>query len=1044
REIGPETETERESEILHRRSFIHLFQHLLALHDHGDTRAETPRSPPLFVREHTVSDAPTGKTEQGKATLFTRNAVRLSRTGVGRIRNRFWCLELNPTAFRPQLPEFPELPELRSHVMGSGGLKCVDQQHRGAFARSTSAHADLSGTSTGSGLRGTSVSPQMALTSHPPSGPVRRKPIAPAISINTQIPDPERPRSRESATGEGGGDAPSEICLSPSWSDFGGGKKKKEKKRREREKKEREKNHKSESDELRAGDSLAGKRLSKKPPAAMDTQKMPSALRRNSAVSSYSSSPEDAGRLSTEDGRASRLSAGSRRKRRSKSTPGRSAESPSEPRKPGASVVSEAPPQLPKLRGFGWHSRQSSSAKSNAASGGAYEKDVVRFAYSLEASSGADHPGHFTVNYGDDRTTASHKARPLLLGPPSFSRSKTAPDIIRADGRAAGIDTQPPGTRGDGQDGNFLDRLGGGRGRHQFPTAPGKENEDAMRMQPTGQFMSDEFLQISRLHGGGSGSGVQPSVVKSHKDGSSYVHKQRMHQQQLSIAGYQDELAVRDANEKAYGDDSPVAEGPSVASTRSASSESSKQRTPQTSIDSEGRAEDGASLQEQADQYHGLVNEARNATPPSPTHAPQGSRAERILSFRPFQKRGKLSKAPATTKPTPPAATPSAKSSPTFPSSPTANAVPSPTISKADRPLGEPTSPAGNKNLSKSPKRPKSPKSPKSSKSPDKDTAQEDISEKPTLPTHAPTRLPPLSFSIEDDLIPKPIRRSSTDPVLPVTSKQTSTVPDPVDAGVAHESKDHPEVGSPTRNTPRGPRSPPADIKTLPKLPPEIIVEGVNGEGLVHKTSIKRPRSNPNLLSAAASPGMPSLDFLPQLKHQALTKPKRTSPVRPSFTSTPDKISFPASSQFPVPCSPTIQSPGDSSLPSSPDLKLMPRSPLRPGTSVRRRTMGPLSFGTGGGAEGLDAKPVAKLFVICCKCKFWHDLPSNLYELMAVPRKLSRRDSDEGGAEAESSRAGAKEGRLDTMVQCPWCQHPMTTWCCAGWTTVVYLHERHH
>ena len=268
--------------------------------------------------------------------------------------------------------------------------------------------------------------------------------------------------------------------------------------------------------------------------------------------------------------------------------------------------MSEAPPQLPKLRGFGWHSRQSSSAKSNAASGGAYEKDVVQFAYSLEASSGANHPGNFTVNYGDDRTNSSQKTRPLLLGPPSFSRSKTAPDIIGAEGRAAGIDTQrPPWTQGDGQDGTFLDRLGGGRGRHQLPTAAGKENEDAMRMQPTGKFMSDEFLQISRLHTGGSGSGVQPSLVKSHKDGSSYVHKQRMHQQQLSIAGYQDELAVRDANEKANGDDFPVTEGPSVASTRSASSESSKQRTPQTSIDSEGRTEDGASLQEPPEQYHG-------------------------------------------------------------------------------------------------------------------------------------------------------------------------------------------------------------------------------------------------------------------------------------------------------------------------------------------------------------------------------------------------------------------------------------------------------
>lgn len=829
-----------------------------------------------------------------------------------------------------------------------------------------------------------------------------------------------------------GGDGPPEICLSPSWSDFGGGKKKKEKKRLEREKKEQEKKQKSESDELRSGDSLAGKRLSKKPPAAMDTQKMPSALRlrRNSAVSSYSSSPEDAGSRSTDEGRNPRMSAGSRRKRRSKSTPGRG-EPALEPRHSGASIVSAAPPQLPKLRGFGWHSRQPSSTKNDAAGGGSYEKDVVQFAFGLEASSGANHPGGFTVNYGDDHTASSPRARPLLLGPPSFNRSKTAPDLIGAEGRAAGTDTQRlPRAPGDDRDGNVPDRPGSGRGRPPLPTAAGKENEDGTRMQPTGKFMSDEFLQISRLYAGGSGSGVQPSLVKSHNDGSSYVHKQRMHQQQLSIARYQDELAVRDANEKANGDESPVVEGPSVASTRSASSESSKQRTPQTSIDSSHRTEDGGSLllQEQPDQYPASVKEARNSTPPSPTQAPQGSRAERILSFRPFQKRGKSSKAPATTKPIPPAAAPSAQPSPALQPSP-------PTTSKAERPLGEPTSPLVNKNR---PKSPNSPNSPKSSKSPGKDTAKEDIPKTPILQTHAQIRLPPLSLSNDDGLIPKPIQRSSTDPVLPVMSPpQTSAVADPVEVGVAHESQDQSEAGSPTGNTPRGPGGPPADNTTLPKLAPEIVVEGVNGEGLVHKTSIKRPRSNPHLLTTTAAPGTPSLDFLPQLKHQALTKPKRTSPIRPSFTSTPDKVSFPASSQFPVPSAPALRSPSD------PDLKLMPRSPLRPGSSVRRRTMGPPSFGNGAVAEGLDAKPVAKLFVICCKCKFWHDLPSNLYELMAVPRTLSRQDGDDGGAEAEGSRAG-KEARLDTMVQCPWCQHPMTTWCCAGWTTVVYLHERHH
>ena len=48
------------------------------------------------------------------------------------------------------------------------------------------------------------------------------------------------------------------------------------------------------------------------------------------------------------------------------------------------------------------------------------------------------------------------------------------------------------------------------------------------------------------------------------------------------------------------------------------------------------------------------------------------------------------------------------------------------------------------------------------------------------------------------------------------------------------------------------------------------------------------------------------------------------------------------------------------------------------------------------------------------------------------------------GAEIEKGAMKTEQAQLDTMVKCPWCEHLMTTWCCAGWTTVVYLHERHH
>lgn len=51
-------------------------------------------------------------------------------------------------------------------------------------------------------------------------------------------------------------------------------------------------------------------------------------------------------------------------------------------------------------------------------------------------------------------------------------------------------------------------------------------------------------------------------------------------------------------------------------------------------------------------------------------------------------------------------------------------------------------------------------------------------------------------------------------------------------------------------------------------------------------------------------------------------------------------------------------------------------------------------------------KPVAKLFVICCRCKYWHDLPSTMYRGMV----------ENGGA-----------------TRCPYCLHGMETSCCQGW-----------
>ncbi|CAK7235477.1 hypothetical protein SCUCBS95973_009283 [Sporothrix curviconia] len=78
------------------------------------------------------------------------------------------------------------------------------------------------------------------------------------------------------------------------------------------------------------------------------------------------------------------------------------------------------------------------------------------------------------------------------------------------------------------------------------------------------------------------------------------------------------------------------------------------------------------------------------------------------------------------------------------------------------------------------------------------------------------------------------------------------------------------------------------------------------------------------------------------------------------------------------------------------------------------------------------AKPLAKMLVECCHCKFFHDMPSRVYECMAQPDAVVT-DRDLGVS-----------GAITTMVKCPWCSHNMSTQCCAGYAAMVYLKERMH
>ncbi|KAJ5698231.1 hypothetical protein N7462_000236 [Penicillium macrosclerotiorum] len=124
---------------------------------------------------------------------------------------------------------------------------------------------------------------------------------------------------------------------------------------------------------------------------------------------------------------------------------------------------------------------------------------------------------------------------------------------------------------------------------------------------------------------------------------------------------------------------------------------------------------------------------------------------------------------------------------------------------------------------------------------------------------------------------------------------------------------------------------------------------------------------------------------------------------------------------------------------------------------------------------------IAKLFVICCQCRYWHDFPSELYAKLACPERLpsesllgrtfsrgnsfkrrtSFRNSMFGGLSSEpydrrhlsvpkrtqppGSIPSSQSPQLpENPISCCWCGHSMAKSCCQGWTTLVKMRERHH
>lgn len=890
--------------------------------------------------------------------------------------------------------------------------------------------------------------------------------------------------------------AADEICMSPSWSDNGEKQRRRDKKKAEKEQKnqkEREKKSKQEEDKQRTADLKAGKRLSKKPPpAAMETQKMPSALRRNSwisIISSHSVSGENTARSSREERRPSLISLGSiRSNRRSHSTPPTETEGETQANNSHETWRPIVSPSAPKLPSFRWSSRKSppDSDKSNSlASDDVYERDLITFACRLEAST-------FTAEPRSNDKMRSQQSSKIGTphqqpGTPIMSRSSTEPNLPSAIQASKALRSPPrsPTKKEHVPEGSVSSLV---KDQHE-------EQGSRNSARATVDMAANRDGSLSR-NPHSPRSATLPQMRSSH-DGSSYVHKQRMYQQQLSIAGFEEQQAVKDANDLANElaaeyeallaeqpspvlsqrgrtaspgrlDASGVAQPTGVKKVRIDTDNVSPVSLRQRHRSSSPRTESASSKNpsrgptplsqgtSQTDETEMDSEEARLRVSMQSTRGvslgkPQaltGFKRDKILGFRRRTKEPPALIAVPHNRDTQVVAVQSAPlEAPQFDQSPVKR-------SKMERLFRE-SRPSNTESASR-----------RRSSSLTRNHLEENAAQSKPSQSHSRTRT--SSSTVLNDNLLKPLVKTKTEPVLSPTTKSAKQPP------VTKDLHEHQSSGKPgaeknadikvekLRSKPEEPvkgktrsadgrpcgttgkAAEPANTitkesKPTKKSPAEVVVQSETGDGLVRKASLTRPRSNPQLQTqTTANNSLPSLDFLPKLKHQPLVKRERQSPTR-SAQADASSATMP---QSPSPVSPlTYPSPATTN---PPDLKLIPRSPRRPPSQFPLPTgsrhnrsatdVGTISsFGKGALAEGLDAKPVAKLFVICCKCKFWHDLPSKLYEAMALPKELH--NSEEG------KLTGA---RLETAVRCPWCEHAMTTFCCQGWTTVVYLHERHH
>lgn len=200
----------------------------------------------------------------------------------------------------------------------------------------------------------------------------------------------------------------------------------------------------------------------------------------------------------------------------------------------------------------------------------------------------------------------------------------------------------------------------------------------------------------------------------------------------------------------------------------------------------------------------------------------------------------------------------------------------------------------------------------------------------------------------------------------------------------------------------------------------------------------RNPYLQPIPVRAQSALELHSTDLLPDLKHQPLYSRKAkggissislpNSPPPELVDAAPRKSAMRASRKYNSNSDSALVSPGAAYLQEA--RKAAPIPPTATSRALRPHYAHKNSS-TSVKSEG-RSEPLAKMLVECCNCKFFHDMPSRVYECMAKPDSL-----------VEDKLLGVS-ATITTMVKCPWCAHGMTTQCCSGYAAVVYLKEKLH